>query len=328
MVNLETTYLGLRMKSPLIVGSSGLTHSVENIREIAKQGAGAVVLKSLFEEQILNAANTTISRNLLGNTYPEAEDYIQNYTRENDVSHYLKLIEDSKHAVDIPVLASINCVSNSEWTSFARQIEQAGADGLELNIFVLPSDPDASGHENEAVYFEIVDKILKEVQIPVALKISYYFSSLARMVTQLSWTGIRGLVLFNRFYSPDIDIQTLEIKSSNVFSTPAEITTSLRWIAMLSDRVNCDLAASTGIHDGQGMIKQLLAGARAVQIASVLYKKGFGHIATMLETLTTWMEKKHFATLDDFRGFMSLGEAKNPAAYERVQFMKHFSKIE
>ncbi len=328
MVNLESSYMGLRLKSPLIVGSSGLTHSVENIIEIANQGAGAVVLKSLFEEQILNAANTTINQNLLGNMYPEAEDYILNYTRENDVAAYLRLIEESKKAVEIPVLASINCVSNSGWTYFAKQIEDAGADGLELNVFVLPSNPDSTGQDNEIIYFDIVDRILKEVKIPVSLKISYYFSSLAQMVTKLSWTGIKGIVLFNRFYSPDIDIEKMEIQSSNVFSTPAEITTPLRWIAMLSNRVNCDLSASTGIHDGNGMIKQLLAGAKAVQVASVLYKKGFEHIATMLETLKTWMEKKNFSGIEDFRGMMSLEEAKNPAAYERVQFMKHFSKIE
>lgn len=328
MVNLETSYMGLKLKNPLIVGSSGLTHSVENIIEIARQGAGAVVLKSLFEEQILNAANTTINQNLLGNSYPEAEDYITNYTRENDVANYLKLIEESKKTVDIPVLASINCVSNSGWTSFAKQIETAGADGLELNVFVLPSDPATGSSKNEALYFDIIERILEEVHIPVALKISYYFSSLAQMVTKLSWTGVKGIVLFNRFFSPDIDIEKLEIIPSNIFSTSAEITTSLRWIAMLSDRVNCDLAASTGIHDGNGMIKQLLAGAKAVQIASVLYKKGFQQIGSMLDTLESWMERKNFSKLEDFTGLMNIDETKNPAAYERVQFMKHFSKIE
>jgi dihydroorotate dehydrogenase (fumarate) len=328
MINLETSYMGLKLKNPLIVGSSGLTRSVENIIEIARQGAGAVVLKSLFEEQILNEANTTLNQNLLGNLYPEAEDYVVNYTRGNDVANYLKLIEDSKKAVDIPIIASINCVSNNGWTSFAKQIEEAGADGLELNVFVLPSNPGASGSANETVYFDIAEDVLDKVKIPVALKISYYFSSLAQMVTKLSWTGVKGIVLFNRFFSPDIDIEKLEIKPSNIFSTPAEMTTPLRWIAMLSDRVNCDLAASTGIHDGNGMIKQLLAGAKAVQIASVLYKKGFQQIGNMIETLESWMERKNFSKLEDFVGLMGMEEAKNPAAYERVQFMKHFSRIE
>ena len=328
MIDLETSYMGLKLKNPLIVGSSGLTRSVENIIEIARQGAGAVVLKSLFEEQILNEANTTLNQNLLGNMYPEAEDYVVNYTRGNDVANYLKLIQDSKKAVDIPVIASINCVSNNGWTSFAKQIEEAGADGLELNVFVLPSNPSATGPSNEAVYFDIAEDVLDKIKIPVALKISYYFSSLAQMVTKLSWTGVKGIVLFNRFFSPDIDIEKLEIKPSNIFSSPAEMTTPLRWIAMLSDRVNCDLAASTGIHDGNGMIKQLLAGAKAVQIASVLYKKGFQQIGSMIETLESWMERKNFTKLEDFVGMMGMDEAKNPAAYERVQFMKHFSRIE
>ena len=328
MVNLETSYMGLKLKNPLIVGSSGLTNSVENIIEIARHGAGAVVLKSLFEEQIMNAASLTLSQNPGSNAYPEAEDYIRNYTREKDVTRYLDLIEESKKAVDIPVIASINCISNTEWINFAKLIEQAGADGLEINVFVLPSNPDNDSEKNEAVYFELIEKIMAVVNIPVALKISYYFSSLAQMVMKLSWTGVKGIVLFNRFFSPDIDIEHLEVKSSNVFSTPAEITTSLRWIAMLSNRVHCDLAASTGVHDGVGLIKQLLAGAKAVQVASVLYKKGFQEIDSILETLSGWMDRKNFNTLDDFIGKMSIDEADNPAAYERVQFMKHFSGIE
>jgi dihydroorotate dehydrogenase (fumarate) len=328
MVNLEASYMGLKLKNPIIVGSSGLTNSVENIIEIAKHGAGAVVLKSLFEEQIKHAASSTIVQNEYGNTYPEAEDYIRNYTREKDVANYLKLIEDSKKVVDIPIIASINCISDTEWITFAKQIEGAGADALELNVFVLPSNPDRDGSQNEAVYFDIIEKILKVVKIPVALKISHYFSSLAKTVTKLSWTGIKGIVLFNRFFSPDIDIENLEIKTTNVFSNPSELAISLRWIAMMSAHVSCDLAASTGVHDGKALIKQLLAGAKAVQIASVLYKKGFKEIETMLEVLENWMERKNYTRLDQFIGKMSIAQTENPAAYERVQFMKHFSGIE
>ena len=328
MVNVEASYMGFKLKNPVIVGSSGLTNSVENIIEIAKYGAGAVVPKSLFEEQIKHAASSTIMQNEYSNAYPEAEDYIRNYTRENDVANYLKLIEESKKAVDIPIIASVNCVSNAEWTTFAKQIEGAGADGLELNIFILPSDPDREGKDNESIYFDIIKKILDVVSIPVAVKISYYFSSLANTVTKLSWTGVKGIVLFNRFFSPDIDIENLEVKTTNVFSSPSDIAISLRWIAMMSAHLNCDLAASTGVHDGEGLIKELLAGAKAVQIASVLYKKGFKKIASMLETLENWMERKNYTNLNDFIGKMSVAEAENPASYERVQFMKHFSGIE
>jgi dihydroorotate dehydrogenase (fumarate) len=328
MVNLNTTYMGLKLKNPIIIGSSGLTNSVENIKEAAANGAAAVVLKSLFEEQITHAASHTILQNESANYYPEAEDYIRNYTRANDVDNYLKLIRDSKKAVDIPIIASINCISSHEWMDFAKKIEEAGADALELNIFILPSDPLKTGEQNEAVYFEILEKITRTINIPVAAKISYYFSSMAKMALKLSWTGIKGLVLFNRFFSPDIDIDRFEVKATNVFSTPAELSISLRWVAMLSTKVHCDIAASTGIHDGKAVVKQLLAGAKAVHIASVLYKKGFKEITIMLDEIQTWMVQHNFKNLDQFIGKMSVKEAENPAAYERVQFMKHFSGIE
>jgi len=328
MVNLETTYMGIKLKNPLIVGSSGLTNSVENIIEIEKNGAAAVVLKSLFEEQISHAASNTLSQNEFANYYPEAEDYVKQYTRMADVEKYIDLIKSSKEKVNIPIIASVNCISNTEWIDFAKRIEQAGADGLELNIFVLPSDISKDGAENEAVYFEIVKSIKKVVTIPVALKISYYFSGLAKTVNALSWSGIDGLVLFNRFYSPDFDIETLEVKPSYIFSNPSDLSLSLRWVAMLSNHVNCDIAASTGVHDGRALIKQLLAGAKAVQIASVLYKKGFKEIGSMLEDLENWMERKNFTSLDQFTGHLSVKKTDNPAAFERVQFMKHFSGIE
>lgn len=328
MVNLETTYMGLKLKNPLIVGSSGLTNSVENIVEIEKNGAAAVVLKSLFEEQINFSIQKTYMQDELANMYPEADDYIRNYTRENDVSKYLDLIKKAKEAVDIPIIASINCISGNEWTSFAKKIEDAGADALELNVFVMPSNPDKNSTDNEKIYFDIIDQVLKTVSIPVALKISYYFSSLAKTVIELSWTGVKGIVLFNRFFSPDIDIENFEVKTSNVFSTPAELSLSLRWVAMMSSHVKCDISASTGVHDGKALIKQLLAGAKTVQIASVLYKKGFKEIGSMLEQLENWMERKNFTSINQFNGKMSVEKAENPAAFERVQFMKHFSGIE
>lgn len=328
MANLSTTYMGLKLKNPIIIGSSGLTNSVENIKEAAANGAAAVVLKSLFEEQILHSASHTLMQNEGSNYYPEAEDYIRNYTRSSDLDNYLKLIRDSKKAVDIPIIASINCVSSREWTDFAKKIEEAGADALELNIFVLPSDPTKSGEQNEALYFDILEKITKTVKIPVSAKVSYYFSGMAKMALKLSWTGISGLVLFNRFFSPDIDIDNFEVKATNVFSTPAELSTSLRWVAMLSSQVQCDIAASTGIHDGKAVIKQLLAGAKAVQVASVIYKKGFKEVQFMLDEITVYMDQHNFKTLDQFIGRMSVKKAENPAAYERVQFIKHFSGIE
>ncbi len=328
MANLGTTYMGLNLKNPIIVGSSGLTNSVENVIEIAKEGAGAVVLKSLFEEQINQAANQTFEEGEISNYYPEALDYINNYSAEKDVSVYLNLIKNCKSSVDIPIIASINCMGDNKWVNFAKKIEEAGADALELNIFVLPSDPKKSSSDNEKVYFDIIEKVKNIIKIPLAIKLSYYFSGLAKTMERLSWTGIKSLVLFNRFFSPDIDINNFEIKSSNIFSTPADLAQSLRWVAMLSDTVDCEISASTGVHDGQAAIKQLLVGATTVQIASVLYKKGFKEIPIILNEIESWMTKKNFKTIDDFRGRMSIKKAENPAAYERVQFMKYFSGIE
>lgn len=329
MASLITKYMGLDLKNPVIVGSSGLTNSTENIIKIEEHGAGAVVLKSLFEEQIryeVSKALTSDEESL--NYYPEAVDYISNYSKNHKINSYLDLIRDSKKAVSIPIIASINCISSTEWVSFARKIQDAGADALELNVFILPSDPNHGAEENEKVYFKLVETIMKQVTIPVSLKISYYFSGLAKFTRQLSWTGIKGLVLFNRFFSPDIDIDNFKVISSHVFSTPEELSISLHWVAMLSDILHCDISASTGVHDGKALIKQLLAGATTVQVTSVLYKEGFSKITKMLNELEAWMDKNNFSNIDDFRGRMSYKSAENPAAYERMQFMKHFAGIE
>lgn len=330
MASLITHYMGLELRNPIIVGSSGLTSSLENVKELEKNGAGAVVLKSLFEEQIRYEINKTMNQASSSSEsyYPEAQDYISNYSRAFHIDNYLKLISDCKKAVSIPVIASINCVTADEWTSFSKRIEAVGADALELNIFILPADPNFSGEQNEKVYFDIIDQVKKQVSIPIALKISYHFSGLAKTALKLSWAGAKGMVLFNRFYSPDINVDNLKVIPSYVFSTPDEISISLRWVAMLSDRLYCDIAASTGVHDGKGLVKQLLAGAKAVQIASTLYKNGFERIGEMLQYLEGWMEKHGYKTTSDFIGQLSLKKAENPAAWERVQFMKHFAGIE
>jgi len=327
MADLSTTYMGLKLKNPVIAGSSGMTESVESVTKAADAGAGAVVLKSLFEEQIHNESGYAIDSNEQDYYYAQAEEYIRNYTRGNDLREYLDLISGCKGAVDIPVIASINCVSSSEWTDFAVQAQRAGADGLELNMFMLPSDPERDSGQSEQVYLDVLEKVTGLISIPVAAKISYYFSGLANMVEKIASTGISGLVMFNRFFSPDIDIDKFEVKSTNVFSSPQDLSLSLRWVAMLSSRVPCDIAASTGIHDGTALIKQLLAGAKAGQIASVLYSEGYEVIGAMLGELDAYMERHNFSTLDEMVGKMSFEKSGNPAAYERVQFMKYFSGI-
>jgi dihydroorotate dehydrogenase (fumarate) len=282
------------------------------------------VLKSIFEEEIAFEYEDILKEAESKGYNLDQFDYYDYKIKEDNLSKYTTLISESKKSVSIPVIASVNCVYSHEWLAFAAQLEKAGADALELNMFFLPSDFERTSEEKEKVYFEIVDQVQKAVAIPIALKISYYFSNLGPMIQKLSNTGISGLVLFNRFFSPDFDIDKFEVKSSNVFSAPSDLPISLRWIAIMAERVNCDLAASTGVHDGAAVIKQILAGANAVQVASALYKHGKEHIGVMLKTVEEWMQKKGYSQLSDFRGKMSQAKSSNPAAYERAQFMKYF----
>jgi dihydroorotate dehydrogenase (fumarate) len=326
MKDLSTKYLGLQLKNPIIVGSSGLTDSTEKIKKLAANNAGAVVLKSLFEEQIL----AELSHNLktYNADYPDAFDYIREYTRDNSVAEYLDLISDAKKAVDIPIIASINCVSGNEWVSFAKSIEKAGADALEINISLLPSDARKNGDDYENIYFDVLEKIAPIVTIPIALKMSKYSSALTNLITRLSWTGkVAGFVLFNRYFRPDIDIDNLTIRSANVFSTPEEIFSSLRWVALLSANVEKDFAASTGVHESEGVIKQLLAGAVAVQVVSALYKNSPVYINDLLNGLEEWMESKSYDRISDFRGKLSVSSADDSAVLHRIQYMKFFGGI-
>ncbi len=325
MADLSTTYLGLQLKNPVIAASSGLTESLKSIKELESNGAGAVVLKSIFEEDITHEYEALTREAKQLNYNAEHLDYLDYQIREKNMTYYTQLIKECKQEIGIPVIASINCFSSYEWEYFAQNCEKAGADALELNVFILPFDPGAKSENIEKIYFDIAETITRRISIPVSLKISPYFSNLAGTIQNLSKTGIKGLVLFNRFFSQDIDIENLNLTSSFVFSKAEEIALPLRWISMMSKRVNCDLSASTGIHDGEGVIKQILAGATTVQLASVLYNEGTTVIREILKTLEEWMDKKGFDKLDDFRGLMSQATSTNPSIYERVQFMKYFS---
>ncbi len=327
-MDLTTKYMGMKLKNPLIVGSSGLTKSMDNLREYERLGAAAVVMKSLFEEQIMFETNKLLNHQHVDNSYPEALDYITAFTSENSVSEYMGLIRQAKKTVSIPVFGSINCVSADEWVKVAKDIEKAGADGLELNIFIMPGILDINSQEREKMYFDIIENVKKEVTIPVALKIGYHFTSLVQTLRRFSWTGISALVLFNRFYTPDINLKTMHLQVSNIYSSPAEQAIPLRWIAMLADKVTCDIAASTGIHDAHAAIKQLLVGAKATQICSTLYLHGPSRVAEILEGIQSWMSEHQFKSVDDFRGRFSVRNAENPVFYHRAQYMKHLAGTE
>lgn len=333
-MDLSTQYLGLELRNPIIVGSSGLTSSVEKIKNAEKAGAAAVVLKSIFEEEVaLEYADfMKTAKNFAGDSqYFDYDgrkvpiEYYNYVVREENLKKYITLIEESKKTVSIPVIASINCFLQSvEWMSYAKQLEAAGADALELNMFFPPTDFKQNRTDKEGIYFKITEAVTRELSIPTALKISHYFTDLGPMIQRLSQTGIGGLVLFNRYFSPDIDVEKMETTNAFVFSSPSDLTLSLRWIAIMAEKVDCDLVASTGIHDGDAVIKQLLAGADAVQVASCLYKNGVAYLEEMLARLEDWMSRKRFSHIGSFKGKMSQAKSVDPTVYERVQFMRYY----
>ncbi len=327
MADLSTTYLGLKLKNPIIASSSTLTDNVESIKNIAENGASAVVLRSIFEEEITIEAEHYI-KEAVNSGYDESLfDYFDSRVKQHNVEQYLDLLLELRRHVKIPIIGSINAVTNHEWMYFAKKMEANGVDAIELNLFLLPSQLNTKCDETEKLYFDIVNKLTKEVQVPITIKISHYFSNLATIIKSLSETNIKGLVLFNKFFSPDFDIEEEKLISTYVLSNPQDLAMSLRWIAMMSDRVSCDLVASTGIHDGAGLIKQLLAGAKAVQIASTLYKNGPEQIGEMIRDLEEWMDRKGYKSINDFRGKLSYGKVKDHALLERVQFMKYFQSF-
>jgi len=323
-MNLETRYMGMKLGNPVIVGSCGLTGSVRGVQELEEHGAGAVVLKSLFEEEIVHEMRDAL-REAAGRGLDldplDAYDY---QIKGDNLARYTGLIQGCKKAVSIPVIASVNCTCSHEWVQYARQMEQAGADALELNMFFLPTDFSRSAQDKEKAYFDIVQRVTAAISVPVALKISPYFADLGPMIRKLSNTGVSALVLFNRFYHPDFDIENFRVLPTHVLSHPEDLPLSLRWIAIMSGRVRCDLAASTGVHDGKALVKQLLAGAAAVQVVSTLYRNGKGQLRTLRVELEDWMRRHGYESIAPFRGKMSQGESGNPALYERVQFMKYF----
>lgn len=328
-MDLQTTYQGLTLKNPVIAASSGMTGNLDSLKKLEENGAGAVVLKSIFEEEILLDVSHQIKEAekdpMIYSGLSETLDYIDLHIREDNLGKFLQLIRDAKKELSIPVIGSINCVSHEDWTHFGKKMEEAGADALELNIFLNPAD--FSNKEFEKAYFKIIEKVLATVDIPVAIKVSKYFTRMGLSLKALSETGISSMVLFNRFYAPDIDIQKMTLTAARLFSTSEEQHETLRWIAIMSGRVDCDLAASTGIHTGEDVIKMLLAGANVVQLASTLYKNGPEQIKRILIKLKDWMGEKGFESPDQFRGKVTEEYKHDPSAFERMQFMKYFSEI-
>jgi dihydroorotate dehydrogenase (fumarate) len=326
MKDLSTTYLGIPVKNPIIIGSSGLSSTPESIEKLALHGAAAVVLKSVFEEEIIAEAEQTVRRQL-GSDENNLEffDYYDYQVKNDVLDAYVELIKKAKAKVNIPVIGSINCATAGEWVSYAKRIESAGADGIELNIFKLPFDIKGDGQQIEKLYFDICRTVKAHINIPVGIKLAPYFTNLGSVIHRLSNTGIEGLILFNRFMSMDMDIEKDAIVSGPIYSNTGDYQMPLRWMSVLSGKVGCDLVASTGVHDAHTVIKMLMAGAASVEVVSAVYLNGPDYISTLLEGVQQWMERRGFKSISAFKGRLAQKDNEHPEVFERVQFMKYFS---
>lgn len=329
MANLTVKYLGLTLKNPIIIGSCALGKSVDGVKRAEEAGASAIVLKSLFEEEIRHEFEET--QKALDDLHGHPEAY--EYARADLASHlgperYLRLVEQTSAAVKIPVIASINCVSPETWVPYARQVEAGGAKAIELNVYAQPYDPRIASEQIELRYVEALKAVKKEVKVPVAVKLVPQLTNPLKLAFDLSNAGADGLVLFNRLFHPDIDVNTMEFSGGLTLSEPSEYLNSLRWVGMLFGRVSADLCAATGIHDGDTLTKMLLAGANTVQVTSVLYRQKMEVVQQMLARLDSWMTSKGFKDIADFRGKVSRFHASNPEMLARAQYIKAFVHAE
>lgn len=324
MIDISTQYAGFTLKNPIIVASSGLTNNAERNKEFEKAGAAAIVLKSLFEEQIEMQSAKLMQES--SNDYPEAADYIQGYVQANQLSSYINLIEETKKLCTIPIIASINCYKSDAWIDFAHQIQLAGADAIELNIFFMETDLTFNCQNIQSLYIDIIRKVKATVQIPVIIKLSKMVGNIPALVHTLKVNGADGVVLFNRFYQPDIDINNMQIVSGNVFSSHSDLSDTLRWTAIVSGKIpDLSIASSTGVQDWEDVIKCLLAGASAVELCSAIYTHGAEIISQILTCMEEWMNQTRYKSLEQFKGKLNFANIENPALYERAQFMKYFS---
>jgi dihydroorotate dehydrogenase (fumarate) len=330
MIDLSTTYLGLKLRTPLVASASPLSQDIYNIRRLEDLGASAVVLYSLFEEQ-LQQEEAELEHRLSAGTdsfaeatsfFPQAEEF------RLGPEGYLKHIDRAKKAVSIPIIASLNGSSVGGWTNYAKQIEQAGADALECNIYFVAADPEISSAEVEQRYLDIVAAVKSAVSIPVAVKISPFFSNMANMAKRFDEAGANALVLFNRFYQPDINIEELEIEPNVLLSTPQALRLPLTWIGILYGRVRANLAATSGVHGYEDVIKLLMVGADVTMLCSTLLRNGISHIRRIERGLVEWMEKHEYESVQQMKGSMSQNRCPDPSAFERAQYMKAVKGVE
>ncbi|MBB6478776.1 dihydroorotate dehydrogenase-like protein [Spirochaeta isovalerica] len=322
MADLTTSYLGLKLKNPFILSSSGLTSTIESLKKAEEAGASAVVLKSLFEED-MTAEVRKMGQNFDDMLHPEAYAYLQETGMLYSADKYFDLIKQAKKELSIPVIASLNCYSSEWWTDYAETVEKTGADALELNIGLMAHNFRQDPDELEDKYVEIFKHVRSKIKIPISVKIGQNFTSIPNMVYRLHNAGADAVVMFNRFYNPDIDIDTMKMKTGPRFSTEAEFPPLLRWTAIIASQFDkLEISATTGIHSWQNAVKILMAGADTVQLCSVLYRKGINYLSTLIKEVEEWMDTQEYETLSEFQGSMESDSDAKEEVYERLQYLK------
>lgn len=326
-MNTNIEYLGLKLKSPIVAGSCGLTANVDNLCRLEEAGAGAVVLKSIFEEQIIY----DIKRNThvyapVGN-YGDSYEYIAQHVADDSVSKHFALIREAKKKLSIPVIGSINCFSYENWLTYAKQFQDAGCDALELNMAIMPFETSLSTDDVERTFANIIQSLKKSIDIPISIKVGHYFTDLAKFMQQLSWMGIQGITMFNKSLQIDVDVEEEKVCNADSLTFPGELYNTLRWTAILSKKLRCSLCATTGVTDGLDVAKLLLAGASAVQVASCLYRNGLDYMKTLNDQLQGWMERKGYESVDQFKGKLAMRPNDKASMLMRTQFMNYFADI-
>lgn len=327
-MNTQTKYMGLNIESPVIVGSCGLTNSIDDLKKCEDAGAGAVILKSVFEEQIIFDIKHSASVYAPTDQYGGSYDYIAAHVAADATDRHFTLICNAKEHLSIPIVGSINCYSFENWLSYAKRFQEAGCDALELNMAILPYETETSSDDVDRLFQNVIQTLKKTISISISIKVSSYFTDMAKFMQQLSWTGISGITMFNKALNIDVDVESMNLTHAPSLSTPDEIYNTLRWVAILSNKLRCPISASTGVFSGNDVVKMLLAGAQTVQVVSCLYKNGIDYLKTINCELRTWMEQHNMESIDQFRGKLAVKPNEEASMFLRTQFMKYFAEIQ
>ena len=326
-MNTHRKYLGLDIESPIIAGSCGLTNDIEHLKQLEAAGAGAVIIKSVFEEQIIFDIKRNLSMMAPTDNYGMSYEYVASHVADDSLGKYFDLIREAKRQLHIPVIGSINCYSFENWMTYTQRFQEAGCDALELNMAILPYETTLSYEDVDRLFSDIINTLKKSVSIPVSIKVSQNFTDMANFMQRLSWMGINGITMFNKPLNVDIDVNTMQLHHAPSLSSPDELYNTLRWVAILCKKLRCDISASTGVHTADDVVKMLLAGAGTVQVVSCLYKNGVDYMRTLNDGLQAWMKSKGYDSVDQFRGMLAVKNNEQASMFFRTQFMKHFAEL-